>query len=211
MKVAVVGAGGLTGRYLVAEALDTGYLVNALTRTPGAYTYEHDHLFIETVNVFNLEKLTDGLADCDAVICVFGSVKIRQSRKSTMIYSKGILHVIDAMKNHGIKRLITLSSRSVIDDPSEPFFHKYLVKPFLKDVYKDMKKMEAIVGNEPDLDWTIIRVPKVTDGEKGQPYRISEEKIPNGGNEIARADLADFVVKQVCSEQFTRKIATISY
>lgn len=211
MKIAVVGAGGLTGRHIVAQALDAGYLVNGLTRTPEKYTYQHDHLFLDTVNIFNLEKLTDGLSGCDAIICVFGLGSMKQAKKSTMIYSKGILHVIDAMKTQGIKRLITLSSRNVVNDPTEPFFHKYLVKPFFKEIYQDMKKMEHILANENELDWTVIRLPKVVKGEKGEPYRTAVELMPAKGKQIARPDLADFVIKQIHDKEFIQKIATISY
>ena len=211
MKIAIVGAGGLTGRHIVAQALDAGYLVNGLTRTPDKYTYEHDHLFIETVNIFNLEKLTDGLSGCDTVICVFGLGSMKQAKKTTMLYSKGMLHVIDAMKCKGIKRLITLSSRNVVDDPTEPAFHKYFVKPFFKEMYRDMKKMENILASENELDWTVIRLPKVVEGEKGGSYHTAMDLMPSKGKQISRSDLADFVVKQIHSREFVQKIAAISY
>lgn len=211
MKIAVVGAGGLTGRHIVAQALDAGYLVKGLTRTPDAYTYDHDHLILETVNIFNLEKLTDGLSGCDAVICVFGLGSMKQAKKSTMLYSKGTLQVLDAMKHHGIKRLITLSSRDVANDPAEPFFHKYFVKPFFKDIYKDMKKMENIIASEEEVEWTVIRIPKFIEGEKGHPYFTATEFMPSKGKHIARPDLADFVIQQIHSKDFIRKIAAISY
>lgn len=44
MKIAVLGATGQTGQYLVSQALQGGHVVTALVRNPGKMTEKHDNL-----------------------------------------------------------------------------------------------------------------------------------------------------------------------
>lgn len=44
MKVAVLGATGQTGQYLVNQALQQGHTVTAIVRNPGKLTIHHDNL-----------------------------------------------------------------------------------------------------------------------------------------------------------------------
>ena len=44
MKIAVLGATGQTGQYLVNQALQQGHTVTAIVRNPGKLAVHHDNL-----------------------------------------------------------------------------------------------------------------------------------------------------------------------
>lgn len=47
MKIAVLGATGQTGQYLVNQALQQGHTVTAIVRNPGKLTVHHDSLKVK--------------------------------------------------------------------------------------------------------------------------------------------------------------------
>jgi hypothetical protein len=68
----------------------------------------------------------------------------------------------------------------------------------------------AQVLKDSNLDWVIIRGPRLTDGETKGHYRVGWVGV-NASTHIARADLADFILKQVEDATFVRKMPFVSY
>ena len=63
-----------------------------------------------------------------------------------------------------------------------------------------------------DLDWTIVRPPNLTDGEFTGVYRIG---FPKSWKEVtdkmSRADVADFMLKQITDFTYLRKAPAVYY
>jgi putative NADH-flavin reductase len=57
----------------------------------------------------------------------------------------------------------------------------------------DMAGMEAEVS-QSDLDWTVVRPPRLTHGPITDAYRIMDGALPPGGFFISRADVAQFMI-----------------
>jgi hypothetical protein len=51
----------------------------------------------------------------------------------------------------------------------------------------------------------------LTDGPWTGHYRIALEGLPTGGARIARADVADFMLKQISSDEYVHKVPAIAY
>jgi hypothetical protein len=56
-----------------------------------------------------------------------------------------------------------------------------------------------------------VRPLVLTDGPWTGHYRIALEGLPVGGTHIARADVADFMLRQVSSDRYVHKIPAIAY
>lgn len=73
-------------------------------------------------------------------------------------------------------------------------------------------QLQETIVKESELDWTIVRPGKLTNGRKtgqykhGFPYSDSSLKV-----EVSRADVAEFLITQLNSGQYLRKAAGISY
>ena len=81
----------------------------------------------------------------------------------------------------------------------------------LGQVFADHERQEALVRNS-DLDWTIVRPSAFTDGPLTGCYRHS---VPSSDRNItlpiSRADVADFMLKQLSDQSSLCKTPSLSY
>jgi putative NADH-flavin reductase len=113
MHIAVFGATGRTGRRVVRRALDAGHHVTAVVRTSAKLDVKHDRLAIERGDVTNYDSFADALRGSEAVVSVIGKESVL-GRVS--LYSEGTSNIIQAMNEHGVSRLIAISSGGRIRD-----------------------------------------------------------------------------------------------
>jgi putative NADH-flavin reductase len=77
-------------------------------------------------------------------------------------------------------------------------------------VYADMKLMENKLKSS-NLNYTVVRAPKLTDGKKTGKYReVTQQplrKIPT----ISRADLADYMLKSINEPKSYQSIIEVAY
>lgn len=134
-------------------------------------------------------------------------------RKPTEIYSKGGQQIIAVMQKTGVKRLVTLTAGAF--DPTDPatrsFIIKYIVQPLFKNIYADMQKWERILENSKDIDWTIIRPSRLTNGKEKGSCRAQLNHCPKGGSKISRSDLADFIVNYAIAPKYIHQKVAVAY
>lgn len=117
------------------------------------------------------------------------------------------------MKQHLVSRLVLSAGAGVLDPSDSPNMvnkmFNVLVRTFSKNVYKDMVNAVNIV-RQSDVDWTIVRVPMLTDGPKTGEVRAAW--VGKGiGMRISRADLAVFMLNQVEDFTYLHQAPVISY
>jgi putative NADH-flavin reductase len=193
MKIAVFGATGGTGREVVTQALDVGHYVTAVARNLAAIAIQHEHLRALQGDVLAPESLPQAVAGQDAVVFVVGAA----DRLPTKIYSVGVMNVLLAMRDARVRRLICVSASGL--DPGV-WIQKLIAKPLLwwlfRHGYTDMSHMEIIV-KASDVDWTILRPPRLTNRERSGRYKVAVNEQLSDGWTISRADLADYIVKHL--------------
>lgn len=86
----------------------------------------------------------------------------------------------------------------------KPYFYIYY-----KEIVEDLELMEEEI-KESGLDWIIVRPSFLTNGHKRGVYHISTD-TKGARPRISRADVADFMVNQVESNEYVRKTVTIGY
>jgi putative NADH-flavin reductase len=207
MKCVVFGATGGVGRQLVQQALITGHEVTAFQHHMQVSSDHQEMLHIVRGDLFDLSSVKVAIQGQDVVLAAYGA----HGRKNVAVYPEGMGNILFAMNELGIKRLICITSAAVDDDPALGFFFGKIIKPlFLKDVYQALKQIELRV-EQSSLDWTIVGPGKLTDGPHTGVYRISEQGIPNGGTKIARADVADLMLKEATNSQYIHKKLVVVY
>ena len=77
--------------------------------------------------------------------------------------------------------------------------------------YNNMKKFESYLQSVTDIDWIIVRPSRLIDTPLTGVYRVSARYAPKGGSKISRADLAQFMLKQLNSGEWLRKTPTLTY
>lgn len=208
MKIAIFGATGRAGHYLVEQALAVGHEVVALARTPAKLNMSDARLSVIQGDVQDSAKVEQTISGADAVISVLGPA----SNAPTFEVSKGMQHILAAMSKHGVHRLV-ISAGAGVGDPNDvpKLIHKAinaLLKLLSGNVYEDMKRTVATV-RASDRDWVIVRVPQLTDDPKSGNVQIGY--VGKGmGMRIARADMTDFMLKQLTSDTYLHKAPAIS-
>jgi putative NADH-flavin reductase len=205
MKLAVFGATGGTGRQIVRQALNAGHSVTALVRDPARAGIEHANLTLVQGNVLNPADVTPVVAGADAVIVSLGNT----ADNPEMVVSRGTGVVIQAMQEQGVRRIIVVSSIGVGESKDQvPFVFKMLMGTVLKKAMEDKEAQEILV-KATDLEWTIVRPGGLTDGPATGNYRAGTDPAIKAG-QVARADVAAFVLRQLEDSQYLRKAPAIT-
>jgi len=210
MNIIIFGSTGTIGKHLVEQSLEQGYNVTAVSRSKESLSqFSHPNLKKFEGDVFNVNDCQQAINGQDVVIIVLGSGKSRNS----VVRSEGTKNIIAAMKMKGVNRLICQSTLGAGDSKGNlNFFWKYIMFGwFLKQVFLDHELQENYVRNS-ELDWTIVRPAAFTEGEKTGNYKhgfsVTDKSLKL---KIARADVADFILKQIESGTELFKSPGLSY
>jgi putative NADH-flavin reductase len=209
MKLVIFGATGTVGRQVVEQALEQGHTVTAFARNLTKLDIQHPQLGFAQGDVMDASAVEQAIRGQDAVVCVLGAGK---QLKST-IRSEGTRQIIQAMEKVGIRRLICLSTLGTGDSWGNlDFYWKYVMFGFiLRQVFADHERQEALVRNS-NLDWTIVRPGALTDGPLTGQYRHSfPSSDRNIALQVSRADVADFILKQLSDQSSLHQTPSLSY
>ena len=209
MKLVIFGATGTVGRQIVQQALAQGYTVTAFGRNPAKLNLQHSQLSFAQGDVMDSEAVESAISGQDAVICVLGSGK----KLTGTIRSGGTQQIIQAMEKVGVRRLICQSTLGAGDSWGNlDFYWKYIMFGFiLRKVFADHERQEALVRNS-NLDWTIVRPGAFIDGPRTGKYRHSFPGTDrNITLKISRADVADFILKQLSDQSSLYQTPSLSY
>lgn len=209
MKIIIFGSTGGTGRELVRLGLEYGYDVTAFARDPAKLAdFDDERLHVVKGDVLDRTTVVNGMAGQEAVLSAIGS-----RRGPTTLRQDGTLNIVQAMEQSGLKRLISLSSLGVGDSRGNlPFVVRHIVFPFvLRHVMADHERQERVI-KQSDLDWTIARPAYLTDGPLTKSYMhgfpVTERNLKG---QISRADVADFMLKQLQDGRYLHKTPGLSY
>jgi putative NADH-flavin reductase len=221
MRLVIFGPTGGTGRRLVERAIAEGHEVTAFARNPSKMTARHQRLRVMVGDAFDSGQVREAVAGNEAVISVLGSRQpsnpLHPHRPGDPhgVASAGAGNIVAAMKEHGLRRFVCQTAWGVGESKQDPgfagaFFMKVLVPPLLRDEYADKEAQEEIVRNS-DLDWTIVRPMILTNGPWTNDYRTGADLKPGRRPYISRADVADFLMRQLADDTFVRNTPSIGY
>jgi putative NADH-flavin reductase len=212
MKLIIFGASGGTGRQLVKQALDQGHLVTAFVRDPAKAGARHANLTIVQGDALDPAAVARAVPGHDAVLSSLGAPAV----KTGTIRSEGTRNIVHAMEQAGVRRLISQASlgygdsRTVLD--RTPFYFKYLIVPLvLRRGFADHMRQEEQIKRSR-LDWTIVRPGNLTDGDHTGVYRHGFPATDKAITvTISRADVADFMLRQLMDDSYLHQTPGVSY
>lgn len=207
MQLLIFGATGSVGRQVVEQALEQGHQVTAFARNPEKLDIQHPHLTFFQGDVMDAPAVEQAVHGQEAVLCSIGA------GRNGVIRSEGTRNIIKAMEKTGVERFVCQSTIGVGDSRGNlDFFWKYIMFGLLlRPAYADHVFQEAYV-RQSRLDWTIVRPAAFTDEGRTGAY---QHGFP--GNErgitlkISRADVADFMLKQLSDNTYLHQTPGLSY
>ena len=212
MKIIIFGAAGGTGKALTEQALEQGYLVTGFDRHPEALTLEHPNLTMIKGDIFDPVAVEAAITGQDIVFCVLGV----KPGVTIPVCSVGTKNIITAMQKQAVSRFIVQSAFAVAALDGEwrevprivPLVSPLFAK--VRAMFMDHVRQEESV-HQSNLDWVIVRPSRLTDTPRTGKYKVGDPLFIGPNAHIARADVADFMLKQVNSDTYIHKTPRLKY
>src|SRR4051812_46023473 len=211
MNLTVFGATGGIGSHVVSQALDAGHQVTAYARNPAKLNLTHPNLTVIAGELSEREAVGRAVAGADAVISALGPSLDRKATGMPLV--EGTRTIVDAMRAEGVERYIGMATPSLRDPRDTKSLLGWLVPVMgrrgLPRAYRELLDMSQLVIDS-ELDWTIARFMRPTDGERTGTVRagyLGRDKIRLS---ITRADIAAFLLEQTTDSRFRRAAPAIS-
>jgi putative NADH-flavin reductase len=211
-RVLIIGASRGIGREAVKQALESGHAVRAFARTADQITIDHPSLEKRNGNALRPEDLSSALDDVDAVIQALG---IRAGPEMIIgpvtLFSAATRALIPAMEKADVIRLIAVTGFGAGDSRHRiSCLQRIPFRLLLGRAYDDKSVQENLIRRS-GLEWVIARPVVLTNGAKTGKYRILLEPDQWRNGLISRADVADFLIKQIENGALTGKTPVIAY
>ena len=197
LKLAVFGASGATGRCLLEQALESKHTIQALTRSPQKLAKYYGRVGVVHGDVLDPAKVAEAVAGADVVLCAIGSDSLV---RPGVTLSEGTRTIVQAMKHSSVPRIIAISALGIGDSITSAPLHVRILLRLLKG-YTNEKEKQELALKESGMQWIVVRPSPNTDGSRtGRYHASSNNVIPY--TPISRADIADFMLKQLSSDDF---------
>lgn len=200
MKLTVFGASSPTGKQLLEKALERGHEVTAFVRDVAKVGITHPNLQVVCGDALKYEDVEMAVKGRDAILSTLGP-----KGKPAVMAAESTKNIVNAMEKNGVKRLILVSVAGIAvpQDKRSKNIVDSLLKVFLKDVFLDRENQLAVL-NASKVDWVAVRVPRLTD-ETGTGLVRPFFGKPSPSMKLTRADLADFMLEQLNTDQWLKQ------
>ena len=204
MRVLIVGASKGIGLETARQALDTAHDVRALARSATAISDSNPRLEKIRADALKTEDLEAALVGVDVVIQTLG-VGLGDLFRPVHLFSDATRVLIAAMRRQGVKRLICVTGFGAGDSRASISCLQRLPFQILFGRAYDDKSLQEKLIKESELDWTIARPGVLTSGPRTGRYRIIVEASQWRNGIISRADVAEFIVRQIGDQAYIHK------
>lgn len=170
--IAVTGASGFVGRYLVRELLSRGYAVRALVRDAarareglGDAASKVELVIGDVCDDAVLARLVRGVDACAHLVGIIREVRGETTDKPQTferMHVAATRHIVDACRGAGVRRFLQMSALGVGADGKAEY---------QKTKWEAEKYVRRSFGDGTDLEWTIFR-PSLIHGPDGEFVRM---------------------------------------
>jgi len=209
--VLIIGASKGIGLATVQAAFRAGHSVRALARTATAIRIDHPKLAKVKGDARDQETIKQAVTGVEAVIQTLGvTPALSLIVSGTQLFSTATRVLVEVMENTPVKRLICVTGLGAGDSRGHGgLLYNAAQSLFLGRVYADKDVQEHMIRRSR-LDWTIVRPTILTNGPRTLSYRILVEPRDWTSGFISRADVADFLVKQIGDMSLLRKTPALA-
>lgn len=204
MRVLIIGASKGIGLETTRQALAAGYDVRAQARSTIAIAGSTPSLEKISGDALKPEIIEAALVGVDVVIQTLG-VRLEDLFRPVHLFSDATKVLIAAMKSQGIKRLVAVTGFGAGDSCTSISCLQRIPFQFIFGRAYDDKTLQEKLIKDSGLDWTIARPGVLTSGPRTGRYRILSETSEWRNGIISRADIAEFLVRQIEDQTYIHK------
>ena len=209
MKIVVFGASQGIGYQLLRLTVESQHDVTAVLRDPTKLNMSATNLTIVKGDIRDSFSVGRAVEGQDAVCICVG---IPPTRKPVDVFSTGTANVLGAMADHPSQKLVVVTGIGAGDSKGHGgFFYDYIINPLLLGtIYTDKNRAEALI-RASKVPWLIVRPGFLTNGSRTGTYRVIDDLSGVVAGKIARADVADFMLKQLATPTHFGKTPLLTY
>jgi putative NADH-flavin reductase len=210
MKIAILGSTGFLGKVLLKKALDKGYQIKTLVRNPEKLGSFKDRVEFNQGNIFKATDIEETVKGTEAVLSTVGPPQRNPGNPEA--YKKAMEGLVSALEKQNIKRFIHTGGAAHPGGENENWstgrkFLKLFLTLFAKPILT-AKYLEWEVIKKSNLNWTLVRPPRITKGESKGNLIADEKSLAR--TQVNVEDLADFIIDQITSEKWLKKAPLVA-
>lgn len=213
MRLLILGGTGPCGILTCRYALRAGHRLVIYARNPSKLPKDiatHDDVQVVAGELTNAVALHSALEGCDAVISSLGPHPLQGPG---LVITSGYKVVLEAMRAQGVKRIIALGTPSIVD-PADPrgfiaWLLPFLIKMIIPELYRDIIALGALFTQTDDIDWTVVRVPFLTN-KPGTAVVAGYVGDGTVGWVLRRDGYAQFVMDELEKGEWVKRMPVIS-
>ncbi|MFE7902334.1 NAD(P)-dependent oxidoreductase [Streptomyces sp. NPDC057424] len=217
MKILLIGATGMIGSRVTAEALGRGHEVTAATRSGRADALpEHHALTVLALDATAPGKVAQAAAGHDAVISAVSPPRDGSDPTAPLLATYRSL--VEGLRTGGVHRLLvvggagslrTASGRDRVDTPDFPAMYK--AEALAQREVLHLLRAEV----RDDLDWTYVSpADEIAPGERTGTFRLGGDDLliaEDGTSFISAEDYAVALVDEAEKSTAIRRRITVAY
>lgn len=200
MKLTVLGGTGRTGRLLVQDLLNDGHDLILLVRDPAKAAQWADQATIVAGDIRDTGAVAESLVGADAVVSALGPVG-----KDTTLLRDTARILSSAMADADVTRYVGISVAGLTLEGDRKRGRDKVISWLLNRLGGELAKdkiAEHAAWATTEVDWTLVRVPRLIDGVAGpvevHPHRSGRRTT------LTRANLARFLADTVANGSYPR-------
>jgi putative NADH-flavin reductase len=221
MKLTIFAATGGIGRQLLEQAIAAGHDVTAVARNPQNLPATPARVVAADLASADAAALQSAVEGADAVLSALGA----RTKADAGVAVRGTRAITEAMRASGVRRVIVVSAAPIgtvpspgrphppRHDPGDGFVLRYLADPIVKRAfrahYADLAEMEDVL-RDSNLDWTIVRPPRLTGKPMTGRYRTAYGRNIRRGLFVSRADVAHYMLRALNQPETLRQTVGIA-
>jgi len=213
MKLALIGATGMVGSRLLAEALNRGHQVTAIVRDPGKLS-ARSGLRVVKGEATDAAGLAPQLKGHEAVVCAYNGERGSPTYRESVLAAYEA--IVSATKRADVKRLVVVGGagslevapgKRLVDTPDFPAAHKTESQTFTT--------LLDTLRNENALDWTLLSpAAYLFPGERTGHFRLGGDRLlvdAKGDSKVSVEDFAIALIDEVENPKHVRRRFTVAY
>lgn len=214
MKVAIIGASGKSGKYLVKECLERGYEVVGVCRESSVAKLGElaEKITVVPGNTSDREVIRKAVQGCGGVITII----IAPGRRSTYA-TETVSAVLEEAKDARLVFSGSDGASQIVEGETRPFISRCELVFFggiawlfgLANISDMLASTELIYASQ--TRWTVVRGPWLKKGEsQGMPVTGSLGGATVAAKEVRRVDFAKFMVAALEDDSLVRQAPVIA-
>ena len=205
-RILVIGGSQGIGQAVCQVAVANGHFVRAMSRSGRLPESVSGNCEGFSGNARNASDVARALEGIDVVVQALGvPPSLDLILRPVTLFSEATRVLLPEMTKIGVKKLVAVTGFGAGDsDKAINILQRLPFAMLLKNAYDDKSIQEALIV-ESGLDWLIVRPGVLMNCPVSGKYRVLSRPIDWRNGIVARADVADFIVKRIEADTLTQE------